>query len=174
MGAGRRRDVGRRGKLRSTRGAHGISRDRVLPPSWDGAPALAPCILQSKHVSLPSCAAGKVKYLRSRDGFEFSRARFRREKRRWRERYGDPAAPGGQAPAGGGAAPEDSSDDEFAPQGLTKKIRCPCPQRLPAAAAPRPAPCRPGGSPPPPPDDPRAAQRTRRTATGGRVRPGGS
>ena len=35
----------------------------------------------------------KLKHLRTADGYDLSRARMRREKRRWRQNYRDPLPP---------------------------------------------------------------------------------
>jgi hypothetical protein len=42
--------------------------------------------------------AAKIKHLRTSDGYDLSRARMRRDKRRWRQNYGD-LPPQARAPA---------------------------------------------------------------------------
>ena len=71
----------------------------------------------------------KIKYMQSRDGFDFSRAKMRRQKRRWNAKYGSPgdSAPGAGADRAGlvygdvGEEPLTMRDlGFFAPEGLVR------------------------------------------------------
>lgn len=71
----------------------------------------------------------KIKYMQSRDGFDFSRAKMRRQKRRWNAKYGSPgdSAPGAGADSAGmvygdmGEEPVTMRDlGFFAPEGLVR------------------------------------------------------